>query len=376
MKNIYISPSTQENNLGLSPFTNEEKEMNGITDKLIPLLVNDGRFLVARNSPDMNVNQCAEDSNRFNADIHVSIHSNAGGGVGTEVYAYGPKTDSETLAQCLYNQIAPLSPGKDRGIKYNPAFVEVGDNVEATSCLIELAFHDNQTDATWLAYNHEIIAERLYKGICDYYKYEDYRLPSKIVEPVLRPLGMSIMGTETVTVEQCEQYIHKVNPNAPDIVPYYKKYGELFGIKWGYAVALTVKETNYLTFKRPDGSPSDVRPEQKNYGGIGAVGEGARGAWFDTDEIGVLALFQHLFAYASTKPLPMACVDPRFNLVVRGSCPNWQDLNGHWAVPGVGYGEDICRIYGNIAREQVSVKIDKKAEAIELIEQGLEILKG
>lgn len=33
--------------------------------------------------------------------------------------------------------------------------------------------------------------------------------------------------------------------------------------------------------------------------------------------------------------------DPRFHLMRRGSAPNWEDLNGRWAVPGIGYGEQI-----------------------------------
>lgn len=174
MPKIYISPSSQESNKGLSPFSTEEAEMNKIADYLIPLLVNDGRFQIKRNTPSMDIYQMAADSNAFYADIHIAIHSNAGGGEGTEVFAYAPGTNSEKLAKALYGQIAPLSPGKDRGVKYNPKLVEVSDRVNATSCLIELAFHDNQADATWIDYNGVAISQALYKGICDFYKY-DYK---------------------------------------------------------------------------------------------------------------------------------------------------------------------------------------------------------
>ena len=182
MPRVYISPSSQEHNDGLSPFSTEETEMNEIVDLLVPLLIKDGRFTVKRNSPDMDVYRMAADSNNFGADIHIPIHSNAGGGVGTEVYAYGPGTNSERLAKALYNQIAPLSPGADRGVKYNKKLYEVGDRVNATSALIELGFHDNKADATWIAYNHEMIADRLYRGICNYYEY-DYR--ALVVAPLV-----------------------------------------------------------------------------------------------------------------------------------------------------------------------------------------------
>jgi N-acetylmuramoyl-L-alanine amidase len=56
---------------------------------------------------------------------------------------------------------------------------------------------------------------------------------------------------------------------------------------------------------------------------------------------------QHLYAYASTKKLPkrFRLVDPRFNLVERGSAPTWEALNGKWAVPGNSYGQSILKIY-------------------------------
>ena len=133
MQRIYISSSTQKHNTGVTPFTTEEAEMNKIADLLMPLLFRDGRFVTARNTPSMNIYQAAKQSNDFKADIHVAIHSNAGGGVGTEVFAYGPKTNSERFAKALYDQIAPLSPGRDRGVKFNKGLYEIGDWVNATS---------------------------------------------------------------------------------------------------------------------------------------------------------------------------------------------------------------------------------------------------
>lgn len=159
-----------------------------------------------------------------------------------------------------------------------------------------------------------------------------------------------IMGNETITVGQCQQFLLRHNPDAPDIIPFYEKYGELLGIRWGLAVAQMIKETGYLKFG------GDVMPEQNNFAGIGAVGGGEQGAAFTSPEEGVLAHLEHLYAYASLERLPvgMPKLDPRFELVKRGSCPNWEDLNGHWAVPGNGYGEDIVYIYGMIVSEVVT----------------------
>ena len=204
MMRVYISPSSQKHNVGLSPFSTEEIEMNEIVDILVPLLVKDGRFTVKRNSPTMDVYQMAADSNNFGADIHIASHSNAGGGVGTEVYAYGPGTNSERLSKALYNQIAPLSPGADRGIKFNKRLVEVGDRVNTTACLVELGFHDNAEDATWIAYNHEMIADRLYRGLCDYYGYDYKAIIVKL--PVARPAPPAV-DNKTKAIALIEQAI-------------------------------------------------------------------------------------------------------------------------------------------------------------------------
>jgi len=159
----------------------------------------------------------------------------------------------------------------------------------------------------------------------------------------------SILGKEMITVEQCKQYLLKNNPKAPELIASYKTFGDILGIMWGYAVAQMMKETNYLKFG------GDVKPQQNNFAGIGAVGGGASGASFSSIEDGVLAHLEHLFGYASIAPLPagLAALDPRFDLVKRGSCPNVEDLDGHWAVPGVGYGESIISIYNRISAEIV-----------------------
>jgi len=154
------------------------------------LIVNDGRLLVKLSPPEMT--DCyakAKESNEFGADIHVAIHSNAGGGEGTEVFAYGAKT--KRLATALYAQIAPLSPGEDRGVKFNPSLIEVGDCVKATSALIELGFHDNAADAQWLATDIPQIAQVLYHGLCDYFGYE-YRDQVNGPSPVDKDIYLSV----------------------------------------------------------------------------------------------------------------------------------------------------------------------------------------
>lgn len=348
-----------------------------------------------------------------NVDLFVSVHVNSGGGTGEEVLITGTGGRAEIAANKALPYLVQVGGWANRGVKTQNVLVLRETSMPAI--LTENGFIDNPTDAAKLKDPNIIhaLAVAHAKGICDYfgiaYKEPTASAPSSAPQPkpnvmyrvildgkqvealsdqvkaeqevknavdsskaqkgvvqrntdgvnvfeYTKPTApppqvpqTSILGPETVVVEQCQQYIARQNPNAPDVVPVYQKYGMLLGIKWGFALAQAIKETGFFRFG------GDVRPEQNNFAGIGATGGGAQGSTFIDVDQGVLAHLQHLFAYASSQPLPpnMLKVDPRFDQVARGSCPNWEDLNGRWAVPGNGYGEDIIRIHNEIAREVV-----------------------
>ena len=109
------------------------------------------------------------------------------------------------------------------------------------------------------------------------------------------------------------------------------------GVNGDVLFAQVMLETNYLRFG------NDVRPEQCNFGGLGATGNGNPGLSFRDVRTGIRAQVQHLKAYGSHEPLNNACVDPRFLLVTRGSAPTIFDLSGKWAASRT-YGESLDRI--------------------------------
>jgi hypothetical protein len=88
-----------------------------------------------------------------------------------------------------------------------------------------------------------------------------------------------------------------------------------------------------------------VKPEQNNYAGIGATGGGVPGYTFATAELGVQAHIAHLVAYVyptDMAPWTNTSIDPRYDKVQpRGIARLLRDLDGRWAVPGVGYGARI-----------------------------------
>lgn len=146
-----------------------------------------------------------------------------------------------------------------------------------------------------------------------------------------------------------------------NLIDLYLEIGAKYHIRGDLAFAQALKETGYFQFY------GSVQPFQNNFCGLGATGvaltgeeplngvnparamyiPGTHGITFSTAADGVEAHIQHLYAYATKNQLPNGCqlVDPRFQYVSRGVSVRWIDLDGRWAVPGVGYGESIIDDY-------------------------------
>jgi hypothetical protein len=175
-----------------------------------------------------------------------------------------------------------------------------------------------------------------------------YNLHGKIADEVNKRLGAAnppptaktpIMGKSECTAEQLNAYVKKNNPNAPEYGAIFIEEGDAEGVRGDAAFCQSCLETGFFKFG------GDVSASQNNFCGLGATGGGTKGASFATAREGVRAQIQHLKAYASKDSLVNACIDPRFKLVTRGIAPNWEDLNGRWAVPGTDYGQKILKLW-------------------------------
>lgn len=133
----------------------------------------------------------------------MALHSNAGGGQGTEGWIYGTGGKGERLANCIYKYVAPLSPGADREIKLNPSFAELGAT-NAPAVIMELGFHDYGPDADWIRTQPKQIAEAIAKGICEYAGISFVPEPSPVSQPVPPPLDAEkeALKTESATLRK------------------------------------------------------------------------------------------------------------------------------------------------------------------------------
>lgn len=105
-----------------------------------------------------------------------------------------------------------------------------------------------------------------------------------------------------VTPERLMAFLTQRNPRLDsrfrDIAKWYRHHGENWRVRWDFAFFQMALETNYLSFRRPDGRAGDVDPRQNNFAGIGATGGGVPGDRFPDVGTGVLAQIQHLVAYS------------------------------------------------------------------------------
>ena len=164
-----------------------------------------------------------------------------------------------------------------------------------------------------------------------------------------------ILGKSQATISQLITYYQESNnqypafyadsdaPTLEDFCAIYYEEAEKQGIRAEVAFVQAMKETAWLKFG------NDVKIEQYNFAGLGAVGDGAGGASFETVREGVRAQIQHLYAYASSEGkegLASPCVDPRFDLVSpKGGAPYVEWL-GKSENPVENYGWATDQTYG------------------------------
>jgi hypothetical protein len=110
--------------------------------------------------------------------------------------------------------------------------------------------------------------------------------------------------------------IHRqIDPRFTRIAALYQRIGscvarapeKCVAVRWDYAFFQMLIETNYLTFRRPDGTPASMSSLDNNFAGVGAAISGKPGEHFNDAATGVLAHLQHVLMYSTTRvPNPVA----------------------------------------------------------------------
>ncbi|MYL65406.1 sporulation protein [Bacillus hwajinpoensis] len=238
----------------------------------------------------------------------------------------------------------------------------------STTVIDKKTFYRIQTGAFSEKENAETLVKKLNKAGFESFILVEGDAPPAPPPPPVPDKGYKIQGDGVLTAKQMDAYARSINPGAPDLAKLYLSQSKKYNIRGDIAYAQALHETNFFRFT------GDVKPEQNNLAGIGATGSGARGATFPNASTGVLAQIQHLYAYASTSPIPAfdQKVDPRFDLVRRGSATTWQALNGKWAVPGTTYGQLILSLYKKMVESALKA-VEKERNILKTTIKNLEI---
>lgn len=185
---VFLSPSTQENNLYACDDTiSEEKAMWMIGRQVKEMLEEDG-YQVYICGEDDEVPWKVKQGNRLKCGAYVAIHSNSSGengdGEGTECYYNSNITGSKALAESIYNRVAEVTPTRDRGIKDETQrdLYEILNNI-SPCCLLEVEFHDKAKTSSWILNHIEDLAQAITEGTEAYLETAQYLPKQDVTEP-------------------------------------------------------------------------------------------------------------------------------------------------------------------------------------------------
>ena len=178
VKRVYLSPSDQRSNVYAVGDTTEAIQCGRIAWACKAALERSG-VEVMLGQYDTMANRVAK-SNRFKADLHVPIHTNAcnGKASGTHLFCYSNTKDSKgnyiidknsagyRACKAVLDVLGPLTPGTPDVIRAYPSLYEV-KRPAATTVYIEVDFHDVPHIAQWIIENTTLIGETIATGLCN-----------------------------------------------------------------------------------------------------------------------------------------------------------------------------------------------------------------
>lgn len=175
-KRVYLSPSCQYDNAYAYGNTTEGVQCVKISNACKAALQRNGISVMTPTTNSL-VARCAE-SDRWDADLHVPIHTNAYNGKtsGTRVYYYSGSAKGSWAAKAIFDVLAPFTPGKSESMSANNSLLEV-NTPNAPTAYVEVDFHDVPSIAKWITENTTAIGEKIAQGICKYFGVT-YKAPS------------------------------------------------------------------------------------------------------------------------------------------------------------------------------------------------------
>lgn len=221
---VYIAGSTQKENIGIKPYGSEQDRMQYFSDRVKYWLeTQKGLFDVFRNQSGWSLEQTVKDCNALACELFIDNHTNAGSPTaeGTEIYYYGPggvTGNSYRLGTTLYRFIAPISPGKDRGVIPDTSLYKSGlyvlQHTTPPAVLIEHIFHTNKVEVDDFLSRIDVYAKAEAQAACAYCgeKWTEPITPVQSIETLVEELIKDGVVTDRALWEQVLKGIVPAKP--------------------------------------------------------------------------------------------------------------------------------------------------------------------
>ncbi len=171
---IYLSPSTQEWTEYVTGSGSEEYNMNLLADALEPYLLANG-IQYRRNSPDMTAASSIREANSGWYDFYLALHSNGApeGRYGQErgiiAFYYPGSSEGQRGAELITEQLRQIYPLPNKVTTRATTTLGEVRQPRFPAVLVEIGYHDNYADATWVEGHMDAIAQQLARALTEFF---------------------------------------------------------------------------------------------------------------------------------------------------------------------------------------------------------------
>jgi len=255
---VTVDPGHGGSDPGALGSNTKEKDVNlAIARQVAKFLTAAGAVVQLTRQDDsfVSLSDRAATANSNNSDYFISIHSNSGGGKGTEVYAFSSGSKASQLAAEVLQQIVTRLNLTKRGVKFaNFAVLRL---TSMPAILVEAAFLDNPQEERLLndPEKQDIIGRAISNGLLKFLGLPESEPAPKVISsppPASQPpnpyLTMNLKSTSGVTGQDIERFIKSINADSP-----LAAYGDKFvqaerdhGTNALFLMALAIHEAGWL----------------------------------------------------------------------------------------------------------------------------------
>jgi len=171
---IYLSPSTQEWNMYVTGSGSEEYNMNLLADALVPYLLSNG-IQYTRNRPEMTAASSIREANQGYYDLYLALHSNGApeGRYGEErgiiAFYYPGSQQGRRAAELMAEELRSIYPLPNQVTTRATTTLGEVSRSRAPAVLLEIGYHDNYADATWVEGHMDAIAQQIARAITRFF---------------------------------------------------------------------------------------------------------------------------------------------------------------------------------------------------------------